>query len=215
MADRLSKAFLFFIAVVIIVVGLTISLSEERYRINVEVHFASPAELEGIELLEKYPNEVTHVALFRFRYSEHGRRDFHFTEDFDVSPDYVVAEIRNGDTFYCRASFEDGHFVIREEKCSPTLEGALKRRITLSACVNGTYLGHEIERGSIVYFLFEASNGTTCVNDTVEVLGRTWGIFARIVSGNVTILCNLENINGTSLTDEVVTINKEWCGPEN
>jgi hypothetical protein len=215
MAGRLLKAFLFLAVASLVLVSLLILFSGEKYQLEVEAHFSSPLEFEGAELMAGYPNEVTHVALFKFRHSSGGGRDFRFVKAFDLPVDYVVAEIRNGDTFYCRASFEDGHFVIREENCSPTLEGALKRRITLSACVNGTYLGHEIEKGSIVYFLFEASNGTTCVNDTVEVLGRTWGIFARIVSGNVTILCNLENINGTSLTDEVMTINKEWCGLEN
>ncbi|NJE10968.1 hypothetical protein [Thermococcus sp. MAR1] len=212
---RILKASLFLVVASLALVSFLILSSGEKYPIEVEAHFSSPLEFEGAELMAGYPNEVTHVALFKFRRSDGSRRDFRLVKAFDLPVDYVVAEIRDGDTFYCRASFEDGRFVIRDKNCSSTLEDALKRRITLSSCINGTYLGYKVERGSIVYFLFQASNETTCVNESVEVLGRTWGVFAEITGTNGTLLCQVEVINGMYLTDEVVRINKEGCRVEN
>ncbi|ASJ11396.1 hypothetical protein [Thermococcus thioreducens] len=212
---RFLKAFLFLVVASLALVSFLILSSGEKYPIEVEAHFSSPVEFEGAELMAGYPNEVTHVALFKFRRSGGSGRDFRFVKAFDLPVDYVVAEIRDGDMLYCRASFEDGRFVIREENCSSTLEDALKSRITLSSCINGTYLGYKIERNSIVYFLFETSNETTCVNGSAEVVGRTWGIFAEITGANGTLLCQVEVINGTYLTDEVVRINKEVCRVEN
>ncbi|CAD5245322.1 hypothetical protein [Thermococcus camini] len=209
---RFLKAFLFLAVASLVLVSFLIPLSGEKYPIEVEAHFSSPFEFEGAELMAGYPNEVTHVALFKFKRSGGGRRDFRLVEAFDLPVDYVVAEIRDGGSLYCRAAIEDGRFVIHEENCFPTLEDALKRRITLSSCINGTYLGYKIERNSIVYFLFQASNETTCVNESVEVLGRTWGVFAEITGTNGTLLCPVEVINGTYLTDEVVAVNEGWCG---
>lgn len=208
---RFLRASLFLVVASLALVSFLIFFSEEKYQLEVEAHFSSPFEFEGAELMAGYPNEVTHVALFKFRRSEGGRRDFRLVRAFDLPVDYVVAEIRDEDLLYCRASFEDGRFVIHEENCFPTLEDALKRRITLSSCINGTYLGYKIERNSIVYFLFQASNETTCVNESVEVIGRTWGIFAEITGTNGSF-CPVEVINGTYLTDEVVAVNEEQCG---
>jgi len=42
------------------------------------------------------------------------------------------------------------------------------------------------------------------VNESVEVFGRTWGIFAEISNGNGTIICPVDVIGGSYLTDEVV-----------
>ncbi|KUH32733.1 hypothetical protein APY94_08925 [Thermococcus celericrescens] len=212
MAGRLLKAFLFLAVVSLALVSFLIFFSGEKYRLEVETHFGSPVEFEGAELMAGYPNGVTHVALFKFRRSGGGGRDFRLVKAFDLPVDYVVAEIRDGDVLYCRAVFEDGRFVLDDGHCFPTLEDALRRRITLSSCINGTYLGYKIERNSIVYFLFQASNETTCVNESVEILGRTWGIFAEITGKNGTLLCTLEVVNGTYLTDEVVMVKEEWCG---
>ena len=212
MAGRLLKAFLFLAVASLVLVSLLILFSGEKYQLEVEAHFSSPLEFEGAELMAGYPNEVTHLALFKFRRSSGGGRDFRFVKAFDLPVDYVVAEIRDGEAVYCRAVFEDGRFVLDDEHCFPTLEDALRRRITLSSCINGTYLGYKIERNSIVYFLFQASNETTCVNESVEVLGRTWGVFAEITGTNGTLLCPVEVINGTYLTDEVVVVNEGRCG---
>ncbi|ASJ05519.1 hypothetical protein [Thermococcus barossii] len=212
MAGRLLKAFLFLAVASLVLVSLLILFSGEKYQLKVEAHFSSPLEFEGAELMAGYPNEVTHLALFKFRRSSGGGRDFRFVKAFDLPVDYVVAEIRDGEAVYCRAVFEDGRFVLDDEHCFPTLEDALRRRITLSSCINGTYLGYKIERNSIVYFLFQASNETTCVNESVEVLGRTWGVFAEITGTNGTLLCPVEVINGTYLTDEVVVVNEGRCG---
>ncbi len=211
---RFLKAFLFLAVVSLVLVSLLILFSGEKYQLEVETHFNSPLEFEDAELMAGYPNEVTHVALFKFRRSSNGRRDFRFVKTFELPVDYVVAEIRDGDLLYCRAVFEDGRFVLDDGHCFPTLEDALRRRITLNSCINGTYLGYKIERNSIVYFLFQASNETTCVNESVEVLGRTWGVFAEITGTNGTLLCPAEVINGTYLTDEVVRIKEGWCEPE-
>ncbi len=206
------KAFLFLAFVSLVLVSLLILFSGEKYRVEVEAHFDSPMKFEGAELMAGYPNDVTHVALFKFRRSGGGERDFRLVRAFDLPSDYVVAEIRDRDLLYCRATFEDGRFVLDDGHCFPTLEDALRRRITLSSCINGTYLGYKIERNSIVYFLFRASNETTCVNESVEVLGRTWGIFVEITGTNGTLICPVEVINGTYLTDEVVAVDEGRCG---
>lgn len=209
---RFLKSFLFLAVAFMVLVSLLILSSGEKYRVEVEAHFDSPMKFEGAELMAGYPNDVTHVALFKFRRSGGGERDFRLVRAFDLPVDYVVAEIRDGDLLYCRATFEDGRFVLDDGHCFPTLEDALRRRITLSSCINGTYLGYKIERDSIVYFLFQASNETTCVNESVEVLGRTWGIFVEITRTNGTLICPVEVINGTYLTDEVVALDEGRCG---
>ena len=173
------KAFLFLAVVSLVMVSVLVLSPGEKYRVEIEAHFSSPLEFEGAELMAGYPNGVTHVALFKFRRSGGGGMDFRFVKAFDLPVDYVVAEICDGAVFYCRAVFEDGRFVLDDGRCFPTLEGALRGRITLSSCINGTYLGYKIERNSIVYFLFQALNETTCVNESVEVLGRTWGFSRR------------------------------------
>ncbi|NJE30124.1 hypothetical protein E3E38_03545 [Thermococcus sp. 18S1] len=209
---RFLKAFLFLAVASLVMVSVLVLSPGEKYRVDVEAHFGSPLEFEGAELMAGYPNEVTHVALFRFRRSGGGEGDFRLVRAFDLPIDYVVAEIRDGDVLYCRAVFEGGRFVLDDGHCFPTLEDALRRRVTLSSCINGTYLGYKIERDSIVYFLFQASNETTCVNESVEVLGRTWGIFVEITGTNGTLICPVEVINGTYLTDEVVAVDEGLCG---
>ena len=208
---RFLKASLFLVLVSMILVSVLVLFSGEKYRVEVEAHFGSPLEFEGAELMAGYPNGVTHVALFKFRRSSEGGRDFRFVKAFDLPVDYVVAEIRDGEAVYCRAVFEGGRFVLDDGHCFPTLEDALRRRITLNSCINGTYLGYKIERNSIVYFLFQASNETTCVSESVEVLGRTWGIFVEITGTNGTLICPVEVINGTYLTDEVVEVKGMGC----
>ncbi|AIF68501.1 hypothetical protein PAP_00270 [Palaeococcus pacificus DY20341] len=191
-------------------------LAEEKYPIIVDAYFSTPAEFNGVQLLMSYPNEVTHVALFKFELSPDGSRYIRVEKTFDINPDYVVAEVQDKEeTLYCRADWENGTFIVRDwENCSDSLTAALTRKITLQACVNGTYLGHTVERKSIVWFLFKASNTTECVSDTVEVVGRTWGIFVRIAGANGTIVCQTEKVEGTYLSDEVVTINEKGCGPK-
>ena len=65
-------------------------------------------------------------------------------------PINVIAEIKTNGVIYCRTVFGGGRFVINDDHCFPTLEDALRRKITLNACLNATYLGHKIGRDSIV-----------------------------------------------------------------
>ncbi len=47
------------------------------------------------------------------------------------------------------------------------------------------------------------------MNESVEVVGRTWGIFAEITGTNGSF-CPVKVISGTYLTGEVVMVKEEW-----
>ncbi|MCD6371936.1 MAG: hypothetical protein J7L37_00030 [Thermococcus sp.] len=80
------KLFLFLGLLSLFLVSFLIS-SEENYQLEVEAHFEFPAEFEGAELKAGYPNAVTHVALFKFKPSSEGQRDFRLVKTFDLPAD--------------------------------------------------------------------------------------------------------------------------------
>lgn len=184
-------------------------LSSEAYPVELEASFSNPVEFRGVELLTAYPNELTHVAVFRFRESSKGKTEWKLNETFELPVDYVVIELGDGSKLYCRAGFSNGRFVFGGENCHESLEEALKRNVRVTGCINATYIGHRLERNALLIFEFRASDGTTCVNESVEVAGRLWGVMAVIETGNGTVDCPLEPLEGSYLGDEVFRL--EGC----
>ena len=195
---------LFLVFVLAASVGAFLLLSSsEVYPVELEANFSKPVEFRGAELLKAYPNEVTHVAVFRFSESPDGRTEWRFNETFELPVDYVVIELENGSALYCRAGFSNGRFVFSGGNCHKSLDEALKRNVTVTGCINATYLGYRLERKAILIFEFRASNETGCVNETVEVIGRLWGVRAVVKTGNGTVECSLQPVEGSYLENEV------------
>jgi hypothetical protein len=141
--------------------------------------------------------------------SPKGKKVWNINETFETSPDYVIIELENGFTLYCRADNDEGSFVFRKENCYRNLDDALTRRITLTGCLNATYTGYRLERKAILIFEFRAANKTTCVNESVEVKGRLYDVLVRIETENGTVKFPVEKVKGSYLTtDEIFRI----CG---
>lgn len=81
--------------------------SSEKYPARFHAEFQRPVEFNGAGLLKGYPNAVTHVAVFRFKESPAGKNVWELEEVFDVAPDYVIAEIQDGSTLFCRAESQN------------------------------------------------------------------------------------------------------------
>ena len=195
---------LFLVFILIVAVGAFLMLSsQEQYPVELEANFSKPVEFRGTELLKAYPNEVTHVAVFRFSESPQGRTEWRLNETFELPVDYVVIEVEDGSALYCRARFSNGHFVFSGENCHKSLDEALKRNVRIIGCVNATYLGYRLERNALLIFEFGASNETNCVNETVEVVGRLWSVRAVVKTGNGTIECPLQPVGGSYLENEI------------
>ncbi|ASJ08178.1 hypothetical protein A3L11_02630 [Thermococcus siculi] len=207
---RTIGLFLFFFLIVSIVFLLFLS-SPERYLVQLHAEFPKPVEFRGTDFLSSYPNDVTHVAIFRFRESSKGKAVWDINGTFEAPPDYVIIELENGSTLYCRANNREGYFVFHPENCYKSLDGALTRHITLTGCINATYTGYRLERKAILVFEFRASNKTTCVNETVEVKGRLWEVSAEIETDNGTVECPLSRVRDSHLADEVFRI-EGHCG---
>jgi hypothetical protein len=199
---------LFFLFIASVVFLLFLS-SPERYLVPLHAEFPEPFEFKGAELLEGYPNELTHVAVFHFKESSRGKRVWDINETFEAPPDYIIIEFENGSTFYCRANNREGSFVFRGENCYGSLDETLTRRITLTGCINATYTGYRLERGAILVFEFRATNETACVNETVEVRGRLYDVLVRMETENGTVELPVRRVKGNYLTDEVYEIRKE------
>ncbi|WP_297477202.1 hypothetical protein [Thermococcus sp.] len=198
---------LFLVFVLAASVGAFLLLSSsEVYPVELEANFSKPIEFRGAELLKVYPNEVTHVAIFRFSESPDGRTEWRLNETFELPVDYVVIELDDGAALYCRAGFLNGRFVFDGENCHKSLDEALRRNVTVTGCINATYLGHRLERNALLVFEFGASNETGCVNETVEVMGRLWGVLAVVKTGNGTVECPLQPVEGSYLENEVFRI---------
>ena len=195
---------LFLVFVLFAFVAILIVLSTpERYSVELEASFSRPVEFRGAELLKSYPNDVTHVAVFSFAESPSGRTEWRLSETFELPVDYVIIELEDGSAFYCRAGFSNGRFVFSGENCHKSLDEALRRNVTVTGCVNATYLGHRLERNALLIFEFRASNETSCVNETVVVTGRLWGVRAVVKTENGTVECPLQPVEGSYLEDEV------------
>lgn len=167
---RVVGLFLFLVLTSVVVFTFLLD-SSEKYPARFHAEFQRPVEFNGAGLLKGYPNAVTHVAVFRFKESPAGKNVWELEEVFDVAPDYVIAEIQDGSTLFCRAESQNDTFVFRRENCYKTLDDALTRRITLTGCLNAIYIGYSLERNAILIFKFRTANETTCVNETVEVRG--------------------------------------------
>ncbi|AMQ18716.1 hypothetical protein [Thermococcus peptonophilus] len=204
---RVVGLFLFLVLTSVVVFTILLN-SSEKYPAKLHAGFQRPVEFNGVELLKGYPNAVTHVVVFRFKESPVGKNVWELEEVFDVAPDYLIIEIQNGSTLFCRAKSENGTFVFRGETCYGTLDEALTRRITLTGCLDATYIGHRLERNSILIFEFRAAKETTCVNKTVEVRGRLYDVLVRIETGNGTVEFPVKRVEGNYLTDEVYEIQK-------
>ncbi len=111
---RYLAIFLVFLLVASAAAFLLLS-SSEVYLVELEASFSNPVEFKGVELLKAYPNEVTHVAVFRFGESPEGKTEWRLNETFELPVDYVVIELGDGSTLYCRAGFLDGRFVFGGE----------------------------------------------------------------------------------------------------
>ncbi|WP_048152602.1 hypothetical protein [Palaeococcus ferrophilus] len=196
---------LFFIFIVPIAFLLFLS-SPERYLVQLHAEFPEPVEFKGTDFLPGYPNDVTHVAVFRFKESSKGKRVWDINETFEAPPDYTIIELENGSTLYCRANNGEGPFVFRRGNCYESLDEALTRSITLTGCLNATYTGYSLERKAVLIFEFRAAKETTCVKETVEVRGRPYDVLVRIETQNGTVEFPVDRVKGDYLTDEVFRI---------
>ncbi len=68
-------------------------LPSEAYPVELEASFSKPVEFRGAELLKAYPNELTHVTVFRFADSPNGKIEWRLNETFELPVDYVVIEL--------------------------------------------------------------------------------------------------------------------------
>ncbi len=195
---------LFLVFVLAASVGAFLLLSSsEVYPVELEASFSKPVEFRGAELLKAYPNEVTHIAVFRFAESPNGKVEWRVKEDFELPVDYAIVELENGSVLYCRAGFSNGRFVFGGENCHKSLDDTLRRNVRITGCINATYIGHRLERNALLVFEFRASNEMNCVNETVAVVGRFWGVRAVVKIGNGTVECPLKPVEGSYLENEV------------
>ncbi|MDI3476027.1 MAG: hypothetical protein PWQ95_1755 [Thermococcaceae archaeon] len=83
-----------FLLFMVSVVFLLFISAPERYLIQLHAEFPEPVEFKGAELLEGYPNELTHVSIFRFKELPAGKNISELEEIFDVAPDSLLMHHR-------------------------------------------------------------------------------------------------------------------------